>query len=388
MPNPPNTPASYILELPGGPRPIEGAPTSVAAFVAAAASGPLNEPVRLGSFGEFEKAFGGLWANSTLGYAVRDFFVNGGTQAVAVRLASGGTSLAEADFIGAGKEAAQQGLYALEKSSGFNLLCLPPYADGRDIEPSLIAAAAQYCERKRAFFLVDPPAAWVDARSALTGMQRGVGTTSANAAVYFPRLLEPDPLRGNQVETFAPCGAVAGVIARNDMQRGVWKAPAGVGATLTGVTRLSVALTDGEASSLSQLGINCLRPMPAAGPVVWGARTLQGAQNSEWKYVNVRRFVLFVEESISRGIQWAVFEPNGPPLWAQISSSVEVFLRTLWRQGALQGTKPDEAYFVRCGAETTTQTDIENGVVNILVGLAALKPAEFVIIRISQMTAH
>lgn len=387
MSNPPNIPATFLPEFAGGARPIEGVATSVAAFVGEASGGPVNEPVFLSSFKEFEATFGGLGPQNPSGYALRDFFANGGTQALVVRLVSGGGSPASADFVGPGKDSAQQGLYALEKSGGFNLLCLPPHADGRDIDPGLIAAASQYCEKKRAFLLLDPPSAWVDARSAQAGIQHGVGTSSANAAIYFPRLLEPDPLRGAQARPFAPCGAIAGVMARMDSRRGVWKAPAGPEATLEGVSGLSLELTDGEAAELNVLGVNCLRSLPSTGPVVWGARTLQTRESPEWKYVNLRRFVLFVEESINRGTQWAVFEPDGPQLWTQISASVEAFLQALWRQGALQGTKPAEAYFVKCGADTTTQNDINNGVMNIVVGLALIKPAEFVIIRISQKTA-
>ena len=211
-----------------------------------------------------------------------------------------------------------------------------------------------------------------------------------NAALFFPRLKQPNPLRGNQIEEFVPCGSVAGIFSRTDTQRGVWKAPAGLEATLVGVPQLSVPLTDPENGELNPLGINCLRAMPAAGRVVWGARTLQGDDRlaSEWKYIPVRRTALYIEESLYRGTQWVVFEPNDEPLWAQIRLNLGAFMQNLFRQGAFQGKTPVEAYFVKCDKETTTQTDINLGVVNIVVGFAPLKPAEFVIIKIQQIAGQ
>jgi hypothetical protein len=203
-------------------------------------------------------------------------------------------------------------------------------------------------------------------------------------------LQEPDPLRGNQMGDFAPCGAVAGVFARTDSQRGIWKAPAGLDATLVGVPALTVPLTDAENGELNPLGINCLRIRVPAGPVVWGARTMQGDDRSasEWKYVPVRRTALYIEESLYRGTQWVVFEPNDEPLWSQIRLNVGAFMHTLFRQGAFQGKTPNDAYLVKCDKETTTQDDINRGVVNILVGFAPLKPAEFVIIQIQQLAGQ
>jgi phage tail sheath protein FI len=242
--------------------------------------------------------------------------------------------------------------------------------------------------------IVDPPSEWGDkdavTAAAKTGFATAVGTTSKNAALFFPRLRQPDPLRDNQMDNFAPCGAVAGVFARTDAQRGVWKAPAGLDATLVGVPALSVPLTDAENGELNPLGVNCLRIRPAAGPVVWGARTLQGDDRlaSEWKYIPVRRLALFLEESLYRGTQWVVFEPNDEPLWAQIRLNLGAFMHTLFRQGAFQGKSPRDAYLVKCDKETTTQDDINRGVVNILVGFAPLKPAEFVIIQIQQLAGQ
>jgi uncharacterized protein len=311
--------------------------------------------------------------------------------------ASDGTLLEDDDFIGTGKDTAKEGLYALKKADLFNILCIPPYLNDGNVDASVVTAAAKYCEDRRAMLLVDPPSGWNSVEAAIgdpaatppTGVA-GVGTRSKNAALFFPRLRQPNPLRDNQVEDFVPCGAVAGVFARTDATRGVWKAPAGLEATLVGVPQLSVPLTDQENGQLNPLGVNCLRAMPAVGPVVWGARTLQGDDRlaSEWKYVPVRRLALYIEESLYRGTQWVVFEPNDEPLWSQIRLNIGAFMQNLFRQGAFQGKTPQEAYFVKCDKETTTQNDINLGVVNIVVGFAPLKPAEFVIIRIQQMAGQ
>jgi phage tail sheath protein FI len=179
-------------------------------------------------------------------------------------------------------------------------------------------------------------------------------------------------------------------MARTDAQRGVWKAPAGLEASFSGVQEFSYTMTDAQNGLLNPLGLNALRSFPVAGQVVWGARTLAGADQlaSEWKYLPVRRFALFLEESLYRGTQWVVFEPNDEPLWAQIRLNVGAFMHNLFRQGAFQGQTPREAYIVKCDRETTTQNDINLGVVNILVGFAPLKPAEFVVIRIQQMAGQ
>ena len=272
-----------IEEIPSGDRTISGVPTSIAAFVGRARSGPVNDPVTVNNFADFERIFGGLWADSSLGPAVQDFFQNGGGQAIVVRLyraaadaarALDGEALQQDDFTGAGKEEAKEGLYALQKADLFNILCLPPYKDG-DVDADLVGKAAKYCEDRRAMLLVDPPLGWSDKKKAEEGIA-AVGTSSKNAALFFPRLRRPNPFRGGLPEDYVPCGAVAGVFARTDAQRGVWKAPAGLDATLNGVPELSVPLTDAENGELNPLGINCLRVMPAVGRVVWGARAFAG----------------------------------------------------------------------------------------------------------------
>src|SRR2546423_4285492 len=349
--------------------PIPGVATSVTAFIGAAKYGPLDtdaaSPVTIRSFVEFEQTFGGLSSESRLGFAVRDFFLNGGSTAIIVRLknAGRGEELQESDFIGDGKESAAHGLFALNRVDLFNLLCIPGYKNagfGFDVDASVIGRAAHYCEARRAMLLLDAPAAWRTTEQARAGIA-SVGTASRNAALFFPRLRQPNSERNNEPEEFGPSGAVAGVFARTDANRGVWKAPAGTGATLVGVPELAISLTDSENSELNPLGINCLRILPAIGCVVWGSRTLQGSDQlaSEWKYIPVRRLALFLEESLYRGTQWAVFEVNDEPLWAKIRLNVGSFMHDLFQRGAFQGVTPKDAYFVKCDAETTTQSDID-----------------------------
>jgi phage tail sheath protein FI len=528
MPPPPGFSGVYVEEQPSGVRVITGVPTSITAFIGRARRGPVESdaesPVAINGVAEFNRRFGGLWKESALGFAVRDFFLNGGSQALIVRLyhavtgtkakarlkagalqleaaypgawanklraridhhttplpdgsanrgtfnlsvrdgetgeveffanvsvkrgdlrrvdkvlannsklvrvvtlprtrprkhaepkngrdvwddnairtcdkvsaageASDGGALQESDFTGAGKERANKGLYALNKADLFNLLCIPGYRDtgfGYDIDKGLVSSAATYCEARRAMLLIDSPASWRTPDEAKAGLALGVGTTSKNAALFFPRLRQPNPERNNQKEDFGPGGAVAGVFARTDTQGGVWKTPAGLEATLIGTLELAVLLTDAESGALNPLAVNCLRSFPVAGPVVWGSRTLASADQagSEWKYIPVRRTALFIEESLYRGTKWVVFERNDEPLWAQIRLNIGAFLQSLFRKGAFQGTTPKGAYFVKCDRQTTTPHDIDIGVVNIIVGFAPHKPAEFVVIKMQQRTGQ
>src|SRR6266699_2812305 len=309
--------------------------------------------------------------------------------------ASNGSPIHLLNFIQPGNDVNKLGLYALEQVDLFNLLCIPPYlVSSDDVDVELVSEAAAYCEKRRAMLLVDPPSTWTDKATAKDQFTDpiidNVGTRSKNAALFFPRLSQPNLLRNNQIEDFVPCGLVAGIFARTDTQRGVWKAPAGLEASLVGVPQLSVNLTDLENGELNPLGINCLRAFPIYGRVVWGSRTLRGADQfaDEYKYIPVRRTALFIEESLYRGTQWVVFEPNDEPLWAQIRLNIGAFMHNLFRQGAFQGKTPSQAYFVKCDSETTTATDQNNGIVNILVGFAPLKRAEFVIIQIQQMAGQ
>jgi uncharacterized protein len=307
--------------------------------------------------------------------------------------------LQDLDYLG--DQAAKTGMYALEGFDLFNLMVIPmdkrledaPSVPGYDV----FEQAAVYCQQRRAFLLVEPPAAWSAewATGEVTNIQMtdvgNYGPEGRNAAVYFPRVIEQDPLMGSQPQMFSASGAIAGIMARTDAARGVWKAPAGVNdGAISGIQQLELKMTDADNGVLNPLGINCLRTFPVFGSVVWGSRTLKGADQlaDDYKYVPVRRLTLYIEESLYRGTQWAVFEPNAEPLWASIRLSIGSFMNQLFRQGAFAGASAKDAYFVACDATTTTQADIDAGVVNVTVGFAPLKPAEFVVISIQQIAGQ
>lgn len=520
MPVSPTYPGVYIEEVPSGVRTITGVATSITAFIGRAKRGPVNEAKMINSYADYERTFGGLDLASAMSFAVRDFYLNGGSQAIIGRLYetnSDGAALAlitvdtlqleaanegawgnkvrvriehaddqSADvaaqqgltvddlfhisirdtgtgeneqflnvsvvegprridmvllnqsqllrvhgslpaarpaesaepspgvdafaindpvtnyvattqavssaplvtnsYTGTGFSDAKQGLYLLKQADLFNLLCLPSEGSA-DYPAGLLASATALCEQERALLIVDSASTWTDKDAAKAGVGAYVGSRSKNAALFFPRLKQANPLRENQIEVFPACGTVAGVMARTDLQRGVWKAPAGIEATIRGAAGLSVDLNNAENGELNPIGINCLRNFPVIGKIVWGSRTLRGADilSDEYKYIPVRRLALFIEETLFRGTQWVVFEPNDEPLWAQIRLNVGAFMHNLFRQGAFQGTTPREAYFVKCDRETTTQNDIDRGIVNIVVGFAPLKPAEFVIVKLQQI---
>ena len=493
-------PGVYIEEIPSGVRTIKGVATSITAFVGRAQRGPVDKPVTITSYPEFERIFGGLWTESTLGHSVRDFYRLGGSIAIIVRahrsdtndtasialgpvgntrlaldaaspglwssqlsatidhdvssnvdhthfnlsVTDAGTKRSEvfrnisfssassrpADAIladsslvrvstmptalppavsagavngndglavddsvfttGTDVRTNKRGVYALEDADLFNMLVIPPYTPEGDIDTQVRDDAISYAEERRAIMILDPPSGWTTPTQAVTDVGAGGFPTSKNAALYFPRIRQPDPLNHGEVSTFTPSGAIAGVIARTDGRRGVWKAPAGLEATLSGVSELSVKLTDREIGQLNPLGVNCLRSDPKAGHFIYGARTRDGAdrQTSEWKYLPVRRTALFLEESLARGTRWVVFEPNDEPLWSKVRLTAGTFMNNLFRQGAFAGTRARDAYFVKCDSETTTQNDTDSGVVNIVVGFAPLKPAEFVVIRIQQIAGQ
>ncbi len=533
MPTPVTYPGVYIEEIPSGVRTITGVATSITAFLGKAVRGPTSDPVTITSFGDFERIFGGIQRDFTLGYAVRDFFTNGGAQAIIVRLykqpagkaskatlevpnltleaasegawgmqlrarvekrpttdpnvkavaerlgvdpgdlfdlivRDGGTKAIETFINLTTKESARRadrvlssqsnlvriapslalpsnnlpsphsgtladqdiwttdakstpakttpataeagdsaaldvtaylgspadktGLYQLEKADLFNLLCILPDVRDGDVPNTVYQNALTYCFNRHAMLIVDPKNDWASISAVQTGVSSMnlIGDVARNGVIYFPRVKQADPNLNGQIDTFVPCGLIAGVMARTDAQRGVWKAAAGIDAALAGVAGLQVEMTDRDNGLLNPLGINCLRTFPVFGPVVWGARTLRGADVAadEYKYASVRRLALFLEESLLRGTKWVVFEPNDEPLWAQIRLNIGAFMQTLFRQGAFQGKTPKEAYLVKCDGETTTQDDINHGVVNILVGFAPLKPAEFVVIKIQQLAGQ
>jgi phage tail sheath protein FI len=371
-------PGVSVQQTPAGG--ITGVATAITAFVGRTATGPLD-PVDCLSFTDFERNFGKPAAGFTLGYAVGDFFQNGGSHAVILRVA---------DLV-AGDEALGTGLYALDKVDLFNLMCIPREAADDAALAQLYKAAAVYCLKRRAMLIVDPPKAWSDAAAqgsfnliqvADLGID-GPQLEARNCAVYFPGIRKLDPGTG-QPEVFPACGAIAGIFAATDGAQGVWKAPAGVAAAINGISGLEFNLTEEQNGVLNQQGINCLRNFPTIGPVVWGARTLRGADipADDFEYVSVRRFAIFVQESLSRGTSFAVFEPNDEALWSQLRLSIGTFMADLARRGAFY------SFYVRCDSSTTTPADIALGVVNILVGFAPVKPAEFIILQIQQQAGQ
>ncbi len=357
-------PGVRVEEIPASPRPIEAVGTSVAAFVGLADGGPLE-----GSYVHSGSGFAELWpSDSALAHAAMEFFRNGGSVAwisPVERLTP---------------DAVRLSVEAIDRDVMLVAVVADPAASAE-----VVAAAAEVLAHRRAMLLVEGP--WVDGRAAIQAMSAdratAVGATGRDVAVYWPRLRRPAGAGG--VEVISPLGPVAGVIARTDRTKGVFEAPAGTDATVVGSTGPVVATTRAEGDALNQLGVNLIRTFPNVGVVVWGARTQ--SVDSEWKYVSVRRTVLFVEESISRGLEWVVFEPNGEALWLHVRRSVTTFLTGLWREGAFLGTKAEDAFFVRCDASTMTQEDLDDGRLVCMIGVAPARPAEFVILRIAMRTA-
>ncbi|HEX2854253.1 MAG TPA: phage tail sheath C-terminal domain-containing protein [Opitutaceae bacterium] len=269
----------------------------------------------------------------------------------------------------------------------FNLMILAPVADEVVTVQSLYGNASIFCQSRRAFLIMDPPAAWADAQTASTGIAAlRVGLVKDYSALFFPRVTIND---AGLAKNIGGAGAMAGLFARTDGTRGVWKAPAGTEADLRGIIGLEQRFSDGENGILNPKAVNTLRIFPN-GIVSWGARTMDGDDSfgSEYKYIPIRRLALYMEESLYRGLKWAVFEPNDEPLHSQIRLNVGAFMHNLFRQGAFQGRTPKEAYFVKCDSETTTQNDRNLGIVNVWVGFAPLKPAEFVILYLQQMAGQ
>lgn len=287
----------------------------------------------------------------------------------------------------AGNEDKKTGIFMLKKTDLFNLLCIPP--DSRvsgDTDPGVYQEALALCVKRRAMLIVDPPVGWTNnyTQGTLADITPAslflTGPQARNAAVYFPRIIKEDMMMAGQLATFPACGAIAGVIAATDVQSGVWKAPAGQNAGLSNIRALEVSLTDDEQGLLNPLGINCLRNLSMIGPVVWGARTLRGADqlSDDFKYLSVRRLALFLEESLYRGTRWAVFEPNNEALWSSLRLAIGGFMGDLAKQGAFYGFK------IKCDADTNPQTNIDKGIVTVLVQYAPVKPAEFVVLQFQQ----
>jgi phage tail sheath protein FI len=516
-------PGVYIQELPSGQHSITGVATSIAVFIGWAPQGSVAAPVLVENWLEYQTLFGGWDSRGLLGYAVNQFFSNGGTQAYIIRLASsaltatgavvagftlyasspgawgnyivvtvtqpvqppsptpsvgfsltvaqvknGTTTLLESysnlsldptsgqyvvpiinndsnfisfidpadvsaaitvpttlatgtnkvtlstgqsdtlsdgtvldptstsgDFttalIPTGSPPPQAGYLLLEQVKFFNLLCIPGYSDAGDADTLM-----QYCNQRRAFWIVDAPQNTTPAALAKAAAPQDVSGTQfssqylSNAGYYFPWVSAPDPLSGGRPKLCPPCGFVSGIYAATDASRGVWKAPAGIGAALGGLLGLQFTLSDAQNGNLNPFAINCLRSFNTYGTVVWGSRTMAGADQagSQWKYIPIRRLALYLESSLYEGTQWVVFEPNDETLWGQIRMNVGSFMQSLFLQGAFAGSTSAQAYFVKCDGENNPDSSTALGIVNILVGFAPLYPAEFVVIQIQQMIAQ
>jgi uncharacterized protein len=374
-------PGVFVEEIPGNPARLIGVETSIVCFIGRTFQGPLNDPQFLGNFNDFETVFGSDTELSDTPTAVSLFFKNGGAHCWVTRIDATHSADA-ADYTDA--------FDAIDRKVDlFNLLILPKdNGEGARPPQSFYGMASRYCEKRKAILIMDPPDEWVSVKK-IDDPQIGIeifrgDLVKESSAIYFPSLMITGA-DGSQKIT-GPSGAIAGIMARIDSIRGVWHAPAGREADISGVTSLSLQVNDSENEVLNAVGVNALRVFPE-GIMCWGARTVDGDNSfaSEWKFLPVRRTALFIESSISNGLQWAVTEPNNEQLWAKIRWVIGSFMEDLFGAGAFLGIKSDQAYFVKCDADTTTRNDIDNGIVNIIVGFAPLKPAEFVIINIQQL---
>jgi phage tail sheath protein FI len=373
MADTPTNPGVYVQENVTGTRAIVGVGTSTALFVGVSREGPIDVPVKCNSLDDFVTVFSQDSAVSDLARYVALFFANGGTTVHVVRVADGAAGDAPQP------DEYRSAYLAVDRAvDSFNLMVLPPAA-GVD-RAAMWGEASEYCRRRSALLLMDGlPSIDVDAATRGADDLRN-GVVKDFAAMYHPGLTVIE--HGAPV-TVGPSGAIAGLMARIDGERGVWKAPAGIDGDIRGVVGLARGFTSAEHRLLHEHGVNTVSELRGA-VVCWGARTMEGTDGtpSDFEYVPVRRLALFLESSLSRGLQWTVFEPNGEPLWAQIRLTVDNFMFDLFRKGAFQGTTTDAAYFVRCDATTMTQDDIEKGIVVVVVGFAPLKPAEFVVFRL------
>jgi phage tail sheath protein FI len=487
-----------VREDAGAEQSIARASTALTAFVGRTLRGPVNRPVLLRSFADYERVFGGLWQPSTLSYAVEQYFESGGSTAVVVRVANGarpctvtlpaqdqslvlralspgtreflraavdcdgigeneplrfnlvvqrvrsigsefiedqeiyrrlsvepgssrfvaaallesqlvrvdgdvpsvrpditvapagrglaayvnsnpdgddGAALTDYDIIGSA--AAGTGLFALNPVETINFVCIPPLAREVDVGPSTLLVANRYCRERRALLLVDPPLAWESPAAAIAGL-RGWGFASDNAVMFFPRLLVLDRLRG-RFESFAPCGAVAGMLARADEYRPVWASSASEVAALRPGMRPLCAVNDADRQRLAAWGINVVTSGRAAGGALPAARTLAGpgAGCPDWRDLGRRRLAFFIADSIERGTRWMLFESNGPALWARAASQLRGFFESLEAEGAFDERGPDDRWFVLCDERINREHERDRGVVNVAFGFAGTRPGQF-----------
>lgn len=353
------TPGIYLEAIPASPKPIQGVSTSVAAFIGETQKGPVT-PTAVTSWGQFLSVFGGFFAdNKYLPHAVWGYFCNGGSKCYVCRVTDG-------DFSGA--------IPKLDPISDISIL----YSPNAQAVPGLADAMISHCERTRHQFVI------FDSLKSQTPTNITKPRESAYAAMYYPWIyIHPD---GSKTPVLIPPGGhIAGIYARNDTQRGVHKAPANQ--VVVGATDLELKISDSQQDRLNAQGISSIRYFAGRGILLWGARTLSA--DPEYRYVNVRRLLIYLEQSIKAGTAWAAFEPNNEATWNKVRGQVENFLMQSWQAGMLMGAKQQEAYFVKCDRTTMTQTDIDNNRLVTMIGIAVLKPAEFHIFRVcQQLVAH
>ncbi|MCA9473802.1 MAG: phage tail sheath subtilisin-like domain-containing protein [Nitrospirales bacterium] len=374
-----------VFRAPGGSvqtpkqpnKPILGVSTSRAVVIGSFPAGPSYSPQQVKTLRDFERRFGGLRAGNLSSLVVSQFFANGGSDIWVI--STGATFLRKASPL-------LKGLSLVPRIPFANLLLIPETFElsDRDVDQvyrqSVFVAVKQSLvyildlpRRSSSFRTIHDLTSWVQSRQELY---------QPNVVVYFPFIQVHAVRKNSPTITMPSSGTLAGIYARVDQAQGVWKAPAGAEANLREVVGLEPVLGRNDQQSLTVANINPLTRKASAGYMAWGARTL--SSDSEWKYVPVQRTAIYLRQSIQLGLKWAVFEPNDEPLWAQIRLFVGTFLETMFRQGAFQGRKARDAYFVRCGRDTITLPDQTAGRVNLVVGFAPLKPAEFIVIHIQQ----
>lgn len=388
-------PGVYVEEIAGGLRPITPVGTSTPAFVGVAPKGDahVNEAFGVNNWSQFMREFvppSGSITSTPLSHAVFGFFLNGGARCYVVNVGPNNP------ITGTGRDRA--GLQVLEQLDNISIVAAPGYVDAPSYE-----ALLSHCELlKDRVAILDPPEQVTDvddltkvmvppkatdsgaggggAPSGAEGNLRPRVSPGGFGTFYFPWIRVQDPL-GGALAYVPPSGHMAGIWARSDTTRGVHKAPANE--VVRGALDLSYAVTNAEQGELNGAGVNCIRFFDRDGILVWGARTLD-EESSEWRYLNLRRLFIMIEQSIARSTRWLVFEPNERSTWKNVIRDCTAFLTHLWRDGALVGRTPQEAFFVQCDEETNPQESIDLGMLVTVIGVAAVKPAEFIVFRLQQ----
>lgn len=368
------SPGVYVEEVDRGTKPLEMVGTSTVGFIGEGDVGPVNEPVFCSNWSQFTKTFGDFQNSEFLAHAVYGFFNNGGGRCFVLNVGKAEGDKKAGLYIGKDEgPGTRTGLKAFEDVEEINIVCAPGQTD-----PVIQDAVLSHCENMRyRFAILDSPE--VIEKGGVDKLPKP--RDSKYGAYYFPWIEVYDPVKGNIFQP--PSGYMAGVYARSDGERGVHKAPANE--LVRGALGLKYTITKGEQDLLNPKGINCIRAFTNRGIRVWGARTV--SSDASWRYVNVRRLFNMVESSIEGGTQWVVFEPNDPKLWKRVTRDISAFLMRLWRQGALFGATPEQAFYVKCDEETNPPEVIDAGQLIVEIGMCPVKPAEFVIFRIGQMPA-